>query len=63
VARDKRDLSHEFLFRDAVPESRVAGAKDSAQDTLARPWAAPADGSLTHPSAMNTGLLGQRYRF
>src|ERR1700730_18704474 len=44
VTRHQGDLGHEFLLADAVPESRVAGAKNSAQHAVALPWTAPADG-------------------
>jgi len=30
AARHQADLAHKFLFRNAMPESRVAGAENSA---------------------------------
>ena len=63
VARHKGDLTHEFLFCYTVPESRVAGAKDSAQHTVAGTRTAPAEGGLALPTAVNAGFLRQRYRF
>ena len=35
AAGHQADLAHEFLFRDAVPESRVAGAKYGSQYAVA----------------------------
>src|SRR5437764_4233683 len=35
VAGHQADLAHEFLFRDAVAESRVAGAKYGSQYAVA----------------------------
>src|SRR5882672_9733203 len=35
TAGHQADLAHEFLFRDAVPETRVAGAKYGSQYTVA----------------------------
>src|SRR6266516_1724923 len=39
AAGHQADLAHEFLFCDAVAESRVAGAKYGSQYTVARCWA------------------------
>src|SRR5579859_2028277 len=63
VARDKADLAHEFFLHDAVPESRVAGAKNSAQHAVARARTSPADACLALPPAKNAGLFRQRYGF
>ena len=57
------DLAHEFLFRDAVPESRVAGAEDGSQNAVAWRRVAPANSPLALPFAMRAGFFRQPYRF
>ena len=57
------DLAHELFLLDAVPESRVTGAKDSAQNAIARCRAALADRSLPFALAIDAEFFCQRYCF
>src|SRR6266699_6998944 len=53
------DLAHEFLFRDAVAESRVAGAKYGSQYAVAGCRTFPQVRLLPHALAGRAKLLRQ----
>src|SRR5579859_944151 len=50
-ARHQTDLTKKFFFGDAVPESRVTGAKDGAEDAATRRRNTSDDVSQTMPIA------------
>ena len=62
AAGHQADLAHELLFRDAVPESRVAGAEYGSQHTVAWRRTFLQVRLLPHTFAGCAERLGQPYR-